>query len=111
MRSWQGKPLREDEFVVSTDEKTSIQARVRIHPSLPTQRGKTMRVEHEYVRGGAWAYLAALDVPRAKVIGRGEATTGIAPLARLVEHVMRQSPYKEARRVFRGHGQRLVSSR
>jgi hypothetical protein len=28
MRSWQGKPLREDEFVVSTDEKTSIQPKV-----------------------------------------------------------------------------------
>ena len=99
-RTWQGKPLREDEFVVSTDEKTSIQARVRIHPSLPTQPGKTMRVEHEYARGGAWAYLAALDVHRAKVFGRCEATTGIAPFARLVEQVMRQSPYKQARRVF-----------
>jgi len=51
--TWQGKPLREDEFVVSTDEKTSIQARVRIHPSLPTGPGKTMRVEHEYTRGGS----------------------------------------------------------
>jgi hypothetical protein len=99
-RTWQGRPLREDEFVVSTDEKTSIQARVRIHPSLPTQPGKTMRVEHEYAREGAWAYLAALDVHRAKVFGRCEATTGIAPFARLVEQVMRQSPYKQARRVF-----------
>jgi len=99
-RCWQGKPLRDDEFVVSTDEKTSIQARVRVHPSLPTQPGKMMRVEHEYARGGAWAYLAALDVHRAKVFGRCEATTGIAPFARLVEQVMRQSPYKEARRVF-----------
>ena len=34
-RRWQGKSLREDEFVISTDEKTSIQARLRIHPSLP----------------------------------------------------------------------------
>ena len=32
-------------------------------------------VEHEYARGGAWAYLAALDVHRAKVFGRCEATT------------------------------------
>jgi hypothetical protein len=99
-RTWQGKPLRDDEFVVSTDEKTSMQARVRIHPSLPTRPGKMMRVEHEYVRGGAWAYLAALDVHRAKVFGRCEATTGIAPFARLVDQVMRQSPYKQARRVF-----------
>ncbi len=49
-RSWQGRALREDEFVVSTDEKTSIQARVRTHPSLPVSLGKPMRVEHEYRR-------------------------------------------------------------
>jgi hypothetical protein len=97
---WQGQSLRENEFVISTDEKTSIQARLRIHPSLPTEPGKTMRVEHKYVRGGAWAYLAALDVHRAKVFGRCEATTGIAPFERLVDQVMSQPPYNKARRVF-----------
>jgi hypothetical protein len=99
-RRWQGQPLRKDEFVISTGEKTSLQARLRIHPSLPTGPGKTMRVEHEYVRGGAWAYLAALDVHRAKVFGRCEATTGIAPFERLVDQVMSQPPYNTARRVF-----------
>jgi len=91
-RRWQGQPLRLDEFVISTDEKTSIQARLRIHPSLPTAPGASMRVEHEYARGGAWAYLAALDVHRAKVFGRCEATTGIAPFERLVDLVMSQPP-------------------
>lgn len=99
-RCWQAKTLREDEFVISTDEKTSIQARIRKHPSLPTHAGETMRVEHEYARGGSWAYLAALDVHRAKVFGRCESTTGIAPFERLVDQVMSQWPYKEARRVF-----------
>ena len=99
-RHWQGQALRQDEFVISTDEKTSIQARLRIHPSLPTAPGKSMRVEHEYARGGAWAYLAALDVHRAKVFGRCEATTGIAPFERLVKQVMSQPPYNTARRVF-----------
>lgn len=99
-RSWQGRALHEDEFVVSADEKTSIQARVRVPPSLPAAAGKPMRVEHEYVRGGAWAYLAALDVHRAKVFGRCATTTGIAPFGRLVEQVMSQSPYNEARTVF-----------
>ena len=99
-RCWQGQPLREDEFVISTDEKTSIQARLRIHPSLPGAPGESMRVEHEYVRGGAWAYLAALDVHRAKVFGRCEATTGIAPFERLVDQVMSQPPYNTAHRVF-----------
>ena len=99
-RRWKGQALREDEFVISTDEKTSIQARLRIHPSLPTRPGESMRVEHEYARGGAWAYLAALDVHRTKVFGRCEATTGIAPFERLVDQVMNQWPYNTARRVF-----------
>ena len=99
-RRWQGQSLRKDEFVISTDEKTSIQARLRTHPSLPTEPGKSMRVEHEYKRGGAWAHMAALDVHRAKMFGRCEATTGIAPFERLVDQVMSQLPYVNARRVF-----------
>ena len=99
-RQWQGRPLDAGDYVLSTDEKTSIQARVRIHPSTPPEPGRPMRVEHEYRRGGAWAYMAALDVHRAKVFGRCEQTTGIAPFDRLVAHVMSQSPYRAARRVF-----------
>jgi hypothetical protein len=59
-----------------------------------------MRVEHEYGRCGAWAYIAALDVHRARVFGRCETTTGIAPFDRLVEQVMTRPPYNDARRVF-----------
>jgi hypothetical protein len=99
-RRWNGCPLGDDDFVLSADEKTSIQARLRCHPSTPPRPGQPMRVEHEYVRGGAWAYLAVLDVHRAKVFGRCEATTGIAPFERLVAQVMAQPPYRDARRVF-----------
>ena len=90
---WQGQPLREDEFVLSADEKTSIQARARIHAPQPTRSHLPMKVEHEYERRGAWAYLAAWDVRRAKVFGRCEAKSGIAPFDRLVDQVMQQSPY------------------
>jgi hypothetical protein len=99
-RFWNGQPLREDEYVISADEKTSIQARARIHPTQPTQPGQPMKVEHEYERRGAIAYLAAWDVHRARLFGRCESTTGIAPFDLLVDQVMTQSPYKEARRVF-----------
>jgi hypothetical protein len=99
-RQWKGRRLLDDELVLSSDEKTSIQARARIHPTLPTEPGRPMRVEHEYKRRGAWAYIAALDVHRAKVFGRCEAKTGIAPFGRLVDQVMAQPPYSEARRVF-----------
>ena len=74
-RRWRGKRLRPNEYVISADEKTSIQARIRIHPTTPPGPGRTMRVEHEYQRGGSLAYLAALDVHRAKVFGRCEPTT------------------------------------
>jgi hypothetical protein len=98
--AWQGQALLEDEFVLSADEKTSIQARARRHPTYPTLPGAPMKVEHEYRRCGAWAYLAALDVHRAKVFGRCEARSGIAAFDRLVDQVMSQPPYREARRVF-----------
>ena len=42
-----------------------IQARCRCHPTLPPGKARAMRVEHEYDRGGALAYLAAYDVHRA----------------------------------------------
>jgi hypothetical protein len=99
-RQYDGGPLAADEFVISADEKTSIQARLRCHPSTPPRPRQPLRVEHEYERGGAWAYLAALDVHRAKLFGRCEPTTGIEPFQRLVAQVMTQSPYREARRVF-----------
>jgi hypothetical protein len=59
-----------------------------------------MRVEPEYYRCGAWTYLAALDVHRARVFGRCETSNGIAPFDRLVEQVMTRPPYNGARRVF-----------
>jgi hypothetical protein len=99
-KQWQGKALGPDEFVLSADEKTSIQARLRKHRTVPPRPHAAARVEHEYRRGGAWAYLAALDVHRAKVFGRCEPTTGIAPFGRLVTQVMTQPPYCHARRVF-----------
>lgn len=97
---WQGQPLRDDEFVLSADEKTSIQARARRHPTLPPQPGLPMKIEHEYRRCGAWAYLAAWDVHRAQLFGRCEARNGIASFDRLVDQVMSQPPYRRARRVF-----------
>jgi len=99
-RSWRDNPLKDDEFVISADEKTSIQARRRIHPTLPPAPRRTMRVEHGYDRCGAWAYIAALDVHHARVFGRVDDTTGIEPFYRLVEQVMTRPPYNDARRVF-----------
>ena len=99
-RFWEGKPLHRSEFVISADEKTSIQARRRKQPTLPPAPGRPMRIEHEYFRHGAWCYLAAWDVHHAKLFGRCEKKSGIAPTERLLAEVMSQEPYKSAKRVF-----------
>jgi len=99
-RRFAGRPLRPDEYVISADEKTSVQARCRCHPTLPPRQARAMRVEHEYDRAGALQYLAAWDCHHAKVFGRCEPRTGIAPFGRLVEQVMTVEPYASARRVF-----------
>jgi len=97
---WDHQALGPNDYIISADEKTSIQARLRLHPTLPPQPQQSMRVEFEYERGGALAYLAAWDVRRAKVFGRCESTTGIEPFDRLVQQVMEQEPYRKAPRVF-----------
>ena len=99
-RQWQNQPLQDDEFVISADEKTSIQARRRVHNSLPPKPSQAMKVEHEYERLGAWAYIAAWDVHRAKVFGHCSTRSGIESFDRLVAQVMEQPPYRDARRVF-----------
>jgi hypothetical protein len=52
---WDGRPLDPADGVVSADEQTSIQARVRCHATTPPRPGQAMRVEHEDARGGALA--------------------------------------------------------
>ncbi|MFJ1733512.1 IS630 family transposase [Streptomyces sp. NPDC088254] len=97
-RTWQGIPLGADEYVISEEEKTSIQARCRCHPTLAQARA--MRVNHTYGRGGALAYLAAYDVHAARVSGRTEPRSGIDPFMNLVAQVMTQEPHASAKRVF-----------
>ena len=99
-RLWKGKGLGKRDYVISSDEKTSIQARTRLHPTLPPGPGRRMRVEHHYKRRGAFTYLAAWDVGRAKIFTHVTRHNGIASFRRLVDLVMTQEPYCSARRVF-----------
>jgi len=103
---WEGKLLHPGEFVICADEKPSIQARARIHETLPASAdSRGLRVEHTYQRRGALTYLAALDIGRRggrrpRVFGRSEARGGIEPFDRLVWQVLTKEPYRSARRVF-----------
>ena len=99
-RVWDGEPLGRNDYVISADEKTSIQARCRCHPTLPPGKARMIRVNHDYHRRGAVAYLAAYDVHHAKVFGRCENTTGIVAFTNLVTQVMTREPYASADRVF-----------
>jgi hypothetical protein len=97
---WEGERLDPFDRIVSSDEKTSIQARIRCHPTLPPAPHRRRRLEHEYERGGALQYLAGWDVQEGLVMGRCEPKTGIEPFGRLVEQVMQRPEYKTAPRVF-----------
>jgi transposase len=99
-RIWDGVELQANEFVLSADEKTSIQARQRKHKPLASIPGIHRKVEHEYERLGALNYIAAWDIQHARLFGRCEAKTGIDAFDRLVAEVMSQQPYASARRVF-----------
>jgi hypothetical protein len=52
-----------------------------------------LRVNHEYERGGALAYLAAYDVRQARVFGRHAPSTGIVRFMTLVEQVITCEPF------------------
>src|SRR6476659_9534534 len=99
-RLFKGRRLRPDEYVISADEKSQLQALGRRHRTLPPAPGRPSLVEFEYRRGGTLAYLAAWDVHHANLFGRVEEKTGIEPFGRLVEEVMGAEPYASARRVF-----------
>jgi hypothetical protein len=99
-RRWDGEALGEDDFVISADEKSQLQALARCHPDLPPGPGRARRVEFEYERGGTLAYLAAYDVHRARLMGTAAPKTGIVPFTALVDRVMNGEPYRSARRVF-----------
>jgi transposase len=97
---YQGRRLRPGDRILAVDAKPSIQARGRCRPTAPARPGKPVRLEHEYIRHGALALLAALDVHTGKVFAATPATTGIAPFMDLIGQVMTLPEYKDAPRVF-----------
>src|SRR3954463_12808498 len=54
--------------LVSTDEKSGIQALERLHPSLPMLPGLVERQEHEYVRHGTQCLIANFEVATGRLI-------------------------------------------
>jgi transposase len=97
---YRGEPLGPRDRILSFDAKPSIQARGRVCQTLPAAPGRPARVEHEYVRHGALALLAGLDVQTGKVFASTPPTTGIVPFMDLIGQVMTRPEYRDAPRVF-----------
>ena len=97
---WEGKTLGPKDYVLSSDEKTSIQARQRKHAEQPPGPRRKRRIETEYKRKGALQYLATWDVHRGIVMGRCERRTGIRSFGRMVTQILKQEPYRDADRLF-----------
>lgn len=99
-RTWNGIPLGPDDYVISADEKSQLQALHRRHPTRPPGPGHVAQVEFEYKRGGTLAYMGAYDVHQARLFGTVADKTGIVPFMDLVDKVMATEPYASARKVY-----------
>jgi len=99
-RTFEGVALGPNDYVISADEKSQLQALHRCHPTRPPGPGHVAQVEFEYECGGTLAYVGAYDVHRAHLIGTIAEKTGIVPFMELVDKVMTQEPYAGARRVY-----------
>jgi transposase len=97
---YQGEPLGPGDRILSFDAKPSIQARGRVHQTLPAAPGRPVRAEHEYVRHGSLALLAGLDIRTGQVFAATPGTTGIVPFMDLAGQVMARPEYRDAPRVF-----------
>jgi transposase len=64
------RKLASHEMVLCVDEKTSLQPRTRLAPTLPARPGQAVRVEHEYQRKGALNLFAAFDTRTGHVYAR-----------------------------------------
>ncbi len=99
-REWGGVALGPDDYVISADEKSQLQALRRRHPTRPAGPGHVAQVEFEYIRGGTLAYMGAYDVHQARLFGTVADKTGIVPFMALVDQVMTTEPYASARKVY-----------
>jgi hypothetical protein len=57
------------EILLCVDEKTSIQALERKHPTILGQAGTITKIEHEYIRHGTRCLTAGFEVATGQVLG------------------------------------------
>lgn len=82
--------------LVSTDEKTGIQALEHLHPSRPMRPQQVERIEWEYVRHGTQCLFANLEVATGKVLAPSVGPTRTeADFAAHIEQTLGQDPAAE----------------
>jgi transposase len=86
------RPLAAHERVLCADEKTSLQPRTRLSPTLPAQPGRPVRVEHEYARKGALNLFAAFDTRTGKVYGQCHERKRQVEFIQFLEMLDRETP-------------------
>jgi hypothetical protein len=96
----QGEPPGPGDPILPFGAKPQINARSRLHPTLPAAPGNPPATEHEYKRKGSLALLAGLDVHTGQVSASTPVTTGIRPFMDLAGQVMARPEYSNAPRVF-----------
>jgi len=84
------RPLAAPEIVLCVDEKTRLQPRTRLAPTLPAQPGLPVRVEHEYERKGALNLFAASDTRTGKVYGQCHERKRQVEFIQFLEHLNRE---------------------
>lgn len=89
---YQDAPNTPDEWVMSTDEMTAIQALERSAPDLPMSPGQPVAVEFEYQRQGTQTLIAALQIATGAVCAGCGDTRTEADFARFIEWVIQRHP-------------------
>jgi len=88
------RPLAAHEVVLCVDEKTSLQPRTRLSPTLPARPDQPNRVEHEYQRKGALNLFAAFDTRTGKVYGHTAERKRQKEFIEFLEQLEREIPPK-----------------
>lgn len=86
------RPLESHEVVLCVDEKTSLQPRTRLSPTLAARPDQPTRVEHEYQRKGALSLFAAFDTRTGKVYGHTAERKRQKEFIEFLEQLDRQIP-------------------
>ena len=79
--------------VVSTDEKTGMQANERTHPTRPMQPGLVERMEFEYIRHGTQTLMANFEVATGSILSPSIGPTRTEEdFVRHIEHTIQTDP-------------------